>query len=50
MVILTLGSTGRWPVVRGSLPRTAWNALAIFAHAFGTAAECHTLAVCAPQP
>ena len=50
MVIVVLESTGRWPVVRGSLPRTAWDALAMFAHAFGTAAECHRLAAFAPQP
>src|SRR5262249_32769117 len=32
---VSLGSTGRWPVVRGSLPRTFWLPLRVWPHTFG---------------
>ena len=56
--LLLFGGTGRWPVVRGSLPRTdavcarrRWSHLvcALRKIAFGATAECYRLAACAPQ-
>src|SRR5207237_4453363 len=44
-----LGSTGRWPVVRGSLPRTAWRSQLVWQPCIRQAAECCRLAACAPQ-
>ena len=58
VLLLFPGSTGRWPVVRGSLPRTDsgpcrpgitnWFC-ALRKSAFGAAAECYRLAACAPR-
>jgi vitamin B12 transporter len=44
-----LGSTGRWPVVRGSLPRTVWQSHSVGQPCIRPAAECCRLAACAPQ-
>ena len=44
-----LGSTGRWPVVRGSLPRTRGVYAFRLRPCIRQAAECYRLAACAPH-
>jgi len=48
-VLDVLGSTGRGPVVRGSLPRTGWRSPLVWQPCIPPAAECCRLAACAPQ-
>ena len=42
-------STGRWPVVRSSLPRSLWQCQFAWQRCIRPAAECCRLAVCDPQ-
>src|SRR5581483_5436990 len=46
---LFLGSTGRWPVVRGGSPRICFSNKSRMSNCIRRAAECHRPAACAPQ-